>query len=135
MITRPRRGPSRGIVRAVVVFAAAALVIVMSAACGSGATPAPKTANKPTASAAGPAEKADTTPGTPKPSPTPDPAGRTEPVAGECPQSHLLKGATSPTGERLYYEPDRASYATVTPEVCFTAGGDARANGYQEARR
>ena len=129
---RTRRWP----IRATVAVAAATLVIVMSAGCGAGATPpAAKTTNKPTASAAGPAEKADTTPGTPKPSPTPDPAGRTEPVAGECPQSHLLKGVTSPTGERVYYEPDRPTYSTVTPEVCFTAGGDARANGYQEERR
>ena len=128
---RARRGP----IRATVAVAAATLVILTSIGCGGGATPAPKTTNKPTASAAGSAEKSAASPGTPKPSPTPDPAGRAQPAAGECPQSHLIKGATLPTGERLYYEPDRPTYATVTPEVCFTAGGDARANGYQEARR
>ena len=108
----------------------------MSAGCG-GAAPEPKPANENTSESA--AEKASpkavSSPSTPKPSPTPDPAGRTEPVAGECPASHLLKGVTSETGERLYYEPDRSSYPTVTPEICFTAGGDARANGYVESRQ
>ena len=107
----------------------------MSVGCG-GSAPAPAAKGASQATAARPAEKAaSSSPAPPKPSPTPDPAGRSEPVAGACPESHQIKGATASTGERLYYEPDRASYPTVTPEICFTAGGDARANGYQESRR
>ena len=112
---------------------AAGLLVLASAACSGGA---PAQASKPASQSSSEraAPKAAASPGTPKPSPTPDPAGRTEPVAGQCPETHQIKGATSDTGVKWYYEPDRPSYPTVTPEVCFTAGGDARANGYQANR-
>lgn len=117
-------------------MAASVFCVAATAGCG-GAAPAPaaKSASQ-SSSPEKPAQKAaaSSSPAPPKPSPTPDPAGRTEPVAGACPDSHQIKGATSPTGERLYYEPDRPSYPNITPEVCFTAGGDARANGYQSFR-
>jgi hypothetical protein len=61
----------------------------------------------------------------------PDPAGRILPVSSTCPPTHRLKGATLPNGDRLYYEPDGRSYAKVAPDVCFTAGGDARAASFQ----
>ena len=120
---------------------AALLLAIVAAGCGGSAPAASKAggqASSGQASSDRPAQKAAASPGapsTPKPSPTPDPAGRTDPVAGACPDSHQIKGATSASGERLYYEPDRSSYATITPEVCFTAGGDARANGYRESRQ
>lgn len=122
--------------RVVATIGAALLLAAMTAGCGGTAPAANKASGQ--ASSERPAQKAAASPeapSTPKPSPTPDPAGRTEPVDGTCPDSHQLKGATSPTGERLYYEPDRASYPSITPEICFTAGGDARANGYTESRR
>ena len=107
---------------------------MLSAACG-GSAQAPARQQGEQASAKTTAPKPASSPAQAKPSPTPDPAGRADPDGGECPGSHQLKGATTATGERLYYEPDRPSYATVTPEVCFTAGGDARAAGYQANRR
>ena len=105
----------------------------MSAGCG-GSAPPPAAKATSQASTDRPAQKTESAPAAPKASPTPDPAGRAEPDAGTCPESHQIKGATSPTGERLYYEPDRPSYPTITPQICFTAGGDARANGYTAGR-
>jgi hypothetical protein len=61
--------------------------------------------------------------------------GRTEPVDGACPPSHKIKGATASKGQKLFYEPDRPEYAKVTPEACFTAGGDARDAGYVSSKR
>jgi hypothetical protein len=118
-------------VRSVVV---GVILVVVSAGCG-GAPQASsrEPASRPKADASAP--KAASSPAPPMPSPTPDPAGRTDPVDGACPPSHQIKGATSPAGERLYYEPDRPSYPTVTPEVCFTAGGDARGAGYRSYRQ
>jgi hypothetical protein len=65
----------------------------------------------------------------------PDPAGRAAPVDGGCPPSHQIEGVTTAEGRRLYYEPDRPPYPTVTPEACFTAGIDARGAGYVDYRR
>jgi hypothetical protein len=62
-------------------------------------------------------------------------AGRTSPVGGQCPSSHRIKGATSSTGQKLFYEPERPEYAKVTPDACFTAGGDARDAGYVSSKR
>ena len=132
--TSHRPEPGRRTARTALAVAATVVCIALSAGCG-GSAPPPASKNTGQAPAERSAPKAQSSPSTPKPSPTPDPAGRTEPVAGECPASHQLKGATSPTGEKLYYEPERPTYASVTPEICFTAGGDARANGYQESRR
>jgi hypothetical protein len=42
---------------------------------------------------------------------------------------------TSSGGQKLFYEPDRPDYAKVTPDMCFTAGGDARDAGYVSAKR
>jgi hypothetical protein len=112
-----------------------ALVLLAGTVC-SPAAPQGQDGSQRTQSAKPPAAaKAASSPSAPKPSPTPDPAGRAQPASGECPPSHLLKGATSASGERLYYEPDADEYASITPEICFTAGGDARSNGYIEARR
>ena len=115
-------------------MATAAFFIAMSVGCG-GAAPSTTGGQDKQPSAKPAAPKAASSPAAAKPSPTADPAGRTDPVDGECPPSHQLKGSTSANGERLYYEPDRPSYSAVTPEVCFTAGGDARAAGYQSSRR
>jgi hypothetical protein len=67
------------------------------------------------------------------PTPTADPAGKVKQNGNICPDSHLLKGATV-NGVKYYYEPDRVEYPNITPEECFTAGGDARAAGYQERK-
>lgn len=72
----------------------------------------------------------------PPTTPTVSPAtGRTAPVGGQCPSTHQIKGSTSSKGEKLFYEPDRPEYAKVTPDLCFTAGGDARDAGYVSAKR
>jgi hypothetical protein len=74
------------------------------------------------------------TPGRPA-APTSAPAaGRTDPVGGQCPSTHRIKGVTS-GGQKLFYEPERPEYAKATPEVCFTAGGDARDAGYVSGKR
>lgn len=66
--------------------------------------------------------------------PPPDPAGRTKPTGGTCPSTHQIKGATL-DGVKVYYDIDRPDYPNVTPEECFTAGGDARAAGYIEIKK
>jgi hypothetical protein len=104
------------------------LVLIVGTACGSGAAQGQGGGQRTASTKATSEPRAASSPSAPKPSPTPDPAGRSQPTGGECPPSHLLKGATSPEGQRLYYEPDSDDYASVTPEICFTAGGDARAN-------
>ncbi len=124
--------------RTVVLAALAAFATAATAGCSAGA-PAPagqsakSSSQSEKASGGTAAPKTASSPSAPKPSPTPDPAGRADPVAGECPPSHLLKG-NSASGTRSYYEPDRPTYASITPEACFTAGGDARAAGYSEGR-
>jgi hypothetical protein len=75
------------------------------------------------------------TPGTSSAPMAPSAPGRTAPVGGQCPATHRIKGATSSKGEKLFYEPDRPEYAKVTPDICFTAGGDARDAGYVSAKR
>ena len=69
------------------------------------------------------------------PSSKPSSGGRTDPVGGQCPPSHAIKGATSAKGEKLFYEPGRPEYARLSPETCFTAGGDARDAGYTSSKR
>jgi hypothetical protein len=123
------------VMRIVRVLAVAVVLGTLSAACGGGSPAPAQPKQQETKPAAPAAPKAAASPSTPKPSPTADPAGRTDPTSGECPPSHLLKGTTDAAGQRIYYEPDRPEYPTVTPEVCFTAGGDARAAGYQSSRR
>jgi hypothetical protein len=121
------------VMRIVRVLAVAVAFATVSVACGGGGSPAPAQPKQQESKPAAP--KVAASPSTPKPSPTADPAGRTDPTSGECPPSHLLKGTTDAAGQRIYYEPDRPEYPTITPEVCFTAGGDARAAGYQSSRR
>ena len=75
------------------------------------------------------------TPVTPSTPTSSSATGRTDPVGGQCPPSHRIKGATSSTGQKLSYEPERPEYAKVTPDVCFTAGGDARDAGYVSSKR
>ncbi len=109
------------------------------------ASGAPAPAPFPTATSV-PAPAATATPAsaaTPTRTATPGPAatsagasapGRTSPSGGQCPPSHQIKGVTT-AGQKLFYEPDRPEYAKVTPEICFTAGGDARDAGYVSAKR
>ncbi len=115
---------------ALTVFAVAGTV---GCSAGAPASQPAKSSSQQEKSSSAAAPKTASSPSAPKPSPTADPAGRADPVAGECPQSHLLKG-NSASGTRNYYEPDRPSYASIAPDVCFTAGGDARAAGYSEGR-
>jgi hypothetical protein len=63
-----------------------------------------------------------------------DPAGTVKPNGTTCPAGHDIKGATT-NGVKTYYEPDRPEYASITPEICFTAGGDARNAGYKSAKQ
>ena len=121
--------------RPALALATAALVGALLVGCG-GAAPSPASQPaKPAATVAAAGPKPTSAPTTPQPSPTPDPAGRAAPDAGICPESHQIKGQTVASGEKIYYEPNRPEYPTITPEVCFTAGGDARANGYRSSRQ
>jgi len=61
--------------------------------------------------------------------------GRADPDGNDCPTGFLLKGTSSPSGERMYYEPDAAGYQRAISTVCFTAGQDARAAGYRSTKR
>ena len=91
-----------------------------------------------TASASKPSSSSGSSAGTPSssaaPDPTPAPSGRTTPTGGECPPSHMIKGATT-NGVKSFYEPDWLSYAQVKPEACFTAGPDARGAGYVQGNK
>lgn len=98
----------------------------------SGATAAQKPAAGASPAAAAPAAPAASAPAAA--TPTVDPAGTIKPSGNTCPAGHEIKGATT-GGVKTYYEPDRPEYAGITPEVCFTAGGDARNAGYQSAKR
>jgi hypothetical protein len=95
----------------------------------SGSTAAPKPAASPAASTgAAPAASA------PAPAATVDPAGTTKPTGDTCPAGHEIKGATT-NDVKTYYEPDRPEYPSIKPEICFTAGGDARNAGYKSAKQ
>jgi hypothetical protein len=95
---------------------------------GTGAAPKPAAAASPA-----PAAPAASAPAAPAAS-AGSGAGQTKPVGDACPAGSEIKGAT--TGDvKTYYEPDRPEYASIKPEVCFTAGGDARNAGYTSAKR
>jgi hypothetical protein len=116
-----------------------------SASSNSPAAPTPTSTVTPTPSSSSSSSSSGRS-ATPTPTPTSKPgtsssasssssAGRTDPVGGQCPDSHQIKGATTSKGEKFYYEPGRTDYANVTPEICFTAGGDARDAGYVSSKR
>ena len=95
----------------------------------------PATRGIPSDAGTSPTPTASATPSSTSPSSKAEAAGRTDPVRGACPPSHMIKGATTSKGQRLFYEPDRPEYSKATPEVCFTAGGDARDAGYISSKR
>jgi hypothetical protein len=105
---------------------------------GSAVSPSSTSAPTPTLTPSSSSAATATPSATPRPSSTSSgssASGRADPVGGECPATHLIKGATTSTGQKLFYEPDRPEYRSVTPEVCFSAGGDARDAGYVSSKR
>lgn len=96
-----------------------------AAAAASPAAGAPAAAATPTATASGSTA--------PQPTSTPDPNAMGTPSGGSCPADKQVKGATQ-NGVKYYWEPDRADYAGITPEACFTAGSYARDAGYKNSK-
>ena len=66
---------------------------------------------------------------------TPAVSGRAAPVGDVCPPGYLVKGGVSPTGERVYSDPERREYGDLKPEACFTSSSNARAAGYGVGKR
>jgi hypothetical protein len=91
-----------------------------------GSTTPPATTNTSSSSGSSGSTSATTTT-------TPDPNAQASPVGGSCPADKLVKGATQ-NGVKYYWEPDRADYAGITPEMCFTAGSYARDAGYKNSK-
>jgi hypothetical protein len=60
--------------------------------------------------------------------------GQTEPVEGECPASHPIKGNRGSMGALIYHLPGTANYDRTNPEVCFATEADAEAAGYRAPR-
>jgi hypothetical protein len=100
----------------------------------SGSTAAAKPAASPAPAAPAPAAGAAPAASAPAPAATADPAGTVKPTGDTCPAGHDIKGATT-NNVKTYYEPERPEYASIKPEVCFTAGGDARNAGYKSAKQ
>jgi hypothetical protein len=87
-------------------------------------------------SSAQPAPGGQATPTTlPVPFATSDVSGRAAPTGDTCPPGYLVKGGVSPTGERVYVDPERHEYGDIHPEACFTSSSNARAAGYGTGRR
>jgi hypothetical protein len=101
---------------------------------GAGSTAAAKPAAPAPAAAASPAAGSAPAASAPAPAATADPAGTVKPTGDTCPAGHEIKGATT-NDVKTYYEPDRPEYPSIKPEICFTAGGDARNAGYKSAKQ
>jgi len=62
------------------------------------------------------------------------PAGQTwiEPVAGECPASHPIKGNAD---SMIFHVPGGMSYERTAAERCYCTADDAEADGFRQAKR
>lgn len=65
---------------------------------------------------------------------SPAQGGRVDPVAGECPASHPIKGNKSSMGALIFHTAGSASYERTKPESCFATEADAEAAGYRAPR-
>ena len=57
-----------------------------------------------------------------------------EPVGGQCPTTHPIKGNNSQGGEFIYHVPGGGNYDRTNPEVCFATEADAQAAGFRAPR-
>ena len=55
-----------------------------------------------------------------------------EPIDGECPPTHLIKGNA---GSGIYHIPGGTSYARTVPERCYATEDAAQADGFRKAKR
>lgn len=57
-----------------------------------------------------------------------------EPIGGQCPVTHPVKGNHSRGGEFIYHVPGGANYDRTGAEVCFATEADAQAAGFRAPR-
>lgn len=55
-----------------------------------------------------------------------------EPVDGECPSTHPIKGNAD---SGIYHVPGGLSYDRTVPERCYATEADAEADGFRRAKR
>ncbi len=57
-----------------------------------------------------------------------------EPIGGQCPVTHPIKGNHSRGGEFIYHVPGEGNYDRTNPEVCFATEAEAQAAGFRAPR-
>jgi hypothetical protein len=55
-----------------------------------------------------------------------------DPIDGECPASHPVKGNA---GSMIFHVPGGMSYERTVPERCYATEADAEADGFRRAKR
>jgi len=55
-----------------------------------------------------------------------------EPVDGECPSTHSIKGNAD---SGIFHVPGGQSYDRTIPERCYATAADAEADGFRQAKR